>query len=184
MPFRIGLDGEVDDRRGLGYRLIVDWAFGLVSVIAINGEPVMICLFGLRIWKISIKSLKKEKKKKRTGKKRRSARDMFLWTKGNFQKIAMILKRFVRAVFLKGYIVGWIGLPDPADTAQIGLLCRLLRVSKDRFRLSVNCVYDREIFNLNARVQATLIIGYLGLIALGLFLEKETRVMIRGLARA
>jgi hypothetical protein len=184
VPFRVRLNGLADDREGLNYELAMDWAFGLITVIAVHGRPVTISVSGIRIWGFSIKSLKKEAKEKQARKKGVSATGMFKWIKQHFQQVTMIIKRFARALFLKGYIVGRIGLPDPADTARLGLLFQLLRVSKDRFRLSINCVYDDETINLNARVQATLIIGYLGLVALGLLLEKETRVMIRGLARA
>jgi hypothetical protein len=181
VPFRMRLKGLVDDRVGLDYELAIDWVFGLITVIAVHGKPVTVFISGIRIWGFSMKSLKKEKKAR---KKKFSAAGIFQWKTHHFQRAIMIIKRFARALFLKGYIKGRIGLPDPADTAQLGLLFSLLRISKDRFGLSINCVYDDEIINLNARVQATLIIGYLGLVALGLLLEKETRVMMRGLARA
>ncbi len=183
VPFRIRLTGQADDRKGLSYKLSLDWAFGVVEIIAVHGKPFGIFFFGFRIGSFSIESWKREKKEKEPKKKRFSVRILFQWIKEHFQQILMILKGFARAFFLKGYIEGWIGLPDPADTARIGLLCRQIRISKDRFKLTVGCVYDREIIKINARVQATLIIGYLGLVALRLILEKETRVMLRGLAR-
>ena len=184
VPFRIRLKGLADDREGLDYQLAADWAFGLVTVIAVRGRPVTILFSGIRIWSLPIESLRREGKKKKARKKGFSPTGMFQWIKRHFQQVTMVIRKFARAMFLRGHIVGRIGLPDPADTARLGLLFRLLRVSKDRFRLSITCVYDHETINLNARVQATLIIGYLGLVALGLLLEKETRVMIRGLARA
>jgi hypothetical protein len=183
LPFRISLHGQADDRKGLSYEIALDWAFGVIAFIVVHGQPARLFFFGFKIWSFSIEWGKKEKAKKKSERKRFSAQTLFQWTKEHFQQIAMILKRFARAVFLKGYIEGWIGLPDPADTARIDLLCQQLRISKDRFKLAVYCVYDREIIKINAKVQATLIMGYLGLVAIGLLLEKKTRVMIRGLAQ-
>lgn len=180
IPFRVSISGCADDRKGLDYELALCWAFGFIRVIAVQGEPITIFILGLRIWRLSIESWKKQKK---TKKKKESARAIVPWIKRHYQQIAKIIKQFIRAVFLKGHIVGWIGLPDPADTARIGLLCQPLHISKDRFKLSINCVYDQEIFKIDARVQITLIIGYLGLTALSQILKKDTRVMIRGLAQ-
>ena len=183
VPFRINLSGQADDREGSSYKLEMDWAFGLITIRLVQGEPVTLFLFGCRIWRLSIKSLKKEMMKKAPKKKKTSIQDIALWIKRHFQQIAVILKRFARAVFLRGYFVGWIGLPDPADTARIGLLSQLMEISKERFKLTIICVYDQEIIKINGRAQITLIIGYLGLIALIQLLKKDTRLMIRGLAR-
>ena len=180
LPFQVILNGMVDDREGFNYKLMLSWAFGFITVIAVNGKPITIFLFGFKIFSLSLDSWQRQKEPK---KKRTSARRVFPWIKKHYQQIAMIVKQFFRAIFLKGTIVGWIGLPDPADTARIGLLSQLMEISKERFKLTIICVYDQEIIKINGRAQITLIIGYLGLIALIQLLKKDTRLMIRGLAR-
>ena len=181
LPVRIRLSGLADDQEGLGYQLVIDWAFGFVTVHAVNGEPISLFFLGLRVWRFSSKAGEKEKAEKKPKEKKFSARGLFIWTKDNFQIINVILKRFARAIFLKGYLIGRIGLPDPADTAKIGLLCKLIKIPTERFRLAIACVYDNEIININASVQATLIIGYLGLVAIVLILQRQTRIMLRSL---
>ena len=53
VPFRISLSGSADDREGLGYKLVLCWAFGFITVIAVQGEPITILLFGFRVWSLS-----------------------------------------------------------------------------------------------------------------------------------
>jgi hypothetical protein len=53
------------------------------------------------------------------------------------------------------------GLPDPADTAKIDLLCRIVSLQAQRFELSLACEGDEEIIEMDATEQATLIFGYL-----------------------
>jgi len=178
LPFRISLIGQADDKNGLSLEMKMDYAFGLIQVIAHNKESADIFILGCRIRRFSIETLKKESKRKGL-----SGLALFRETRGHFQQIVVILKRFVSALFLRGHIEGWIGLSDPADTARIDYLCRIMRISKDRFTFIINCTYDHEVMKINTRVRATVIIGYLGLVALGLILEKETRTLIRGLAQ-
>lgn len=183
VPFRIDLHGQADDRKGLSYEMALDWALGVITIIAFHGEPVRMFFLGFRIGSFSMESWKRKKAEKKSKKKRLSPRSLFQWTKKHFHHFSTILKRFVDAVFLRGYVEGWIGLSDPADTARIGLLSQIIGISKDRFTLAVHCVYDREIVRINARVRATLILGYLGMIALRVMFQKETRIMIRGPVR-
>jgi hypothetical protein len=181
LPIRILLSGLADDQKGLGYQLVIDWAFGIFTIQAVNGKPISLFFLGLRMWPFLSRAGKKEKVKKKAKKKKYSARALFGWTTNNLQRINVILKRFACAIFLKGYLIGRIGLPDPADTANIALLCKLIKIPTERFKLAIACVYDDEILNIKASVQATLIISYLGLAAVELILERETRIMLRSL---
>ena len=181
LPFRIHAAGTAHDRKGFGYELAIDWAFGLFSIMAADGKPMGLYFAGLRVWRFSLGSEKKKGAEKEPKEKKRSPLAILGWIKKHFQQIQSILRRFVRASLLKGYLIGQIGLADPADTAQLSVLCNLLKIRKDRFNLAIICVYDREIVNIKAKLQATLVIGYLVLVAIGLLLEKETRVMLRTL---
>ena len=130
-----------------------------------------------RIWCIPLKM----REKKKPQKEKPSPLQWLNWIRKNFSQINNVLISFARASFLRGYLVGEIGLPDPADTALIGLLCRLIQIQTKRFNLSIMTVYDHEVIHIRAKIQSTLIIGYLGLVALGLLLNKQNRVMLRGL---
>lgn len=177
IPVRIFGEGSVDDRKGLEYRLIIDWAFGIFSLRAVSGIPAGLYVAGLRVCSVRFK---KEKKKK-LPKKKFSPLTWLGWMRGNFPRIQRLLSRFAHASYLRGYFIGKIGLADPADTAFIGLLCRLIQIRTDRFSIAVTTVYDYEMIHVRAKIQSTLIIGYLGFVALGMLLDKEIRVMLGGL---
>lgn len=176
IPFQIIARGSLDAREGLDYQLMIDWALGLVSVRAASGSAAALHLAGFRAWPIPLKA--REKKKPR--KKRPAPFTWLGWTGEHFSQIQSILRRFARASFLRGYLVGKIGLADPSDTALVGLLCRLIQVRTRRFHMAVTTIYDDEQIHIRAKIQATLIIGYLGIVALGLLLDKQIRVMLSG----
>lgn len=181
LPIKILARGYVDDREGLDYQLIIDWAFGTFSVRAVSSMPVGLYFAGLRVWRIPFKIGKKKKPRKKPKKEKQSSLTWLGWTRKNFSPINKVLRNFARASFLQGSLKGKIGLADPADTAFIGLLCRFTQIQTKRFNLSIATVYDYEIIHIRAKIQSTLIIGYLGLVALGLLLDKQIRVMLSAL---
>ena len=177
VPIKIRARGSVDDREGLDYQLIIDWAFGIFSFRVTNGMLAGLYFAGWRVWRIPLKIGEKKKPKK----EKPSPLTWLGWIRGNFTRISHVLSSFARASFLQGYLIGKIGLADPADTAFVGLLCRLIQIQTKRFNLSITTVYDYEMIHIRAKIQSTLIIGYLGIVALGLLLDKQIRVMLRGL---
>jgi hypothetical protein len=179
IPIKMRASGSIDDREGLDYQLIIDWAFGIFSVRVATGMPAGLYIARWRVWRIPSKIGEKKKSKK----EKPSPLIWLGWIRGNFTRINHVLSRFARASFLHGYLIGKIGLADPADTAFIGLLCRLMQIQTKRFNLSVTTVYDCEMIHIRAKIHSTLIIGYLGLVALGLLLDKQIRVMVRGLTQ-
>jgi len=181
IPIRIFAKGSVDERRGLNYWFVVNWAFGVLSLRAITAGPVEIYLFGLRLGRIPLKFKKNKQSRSQEEKKKASSLAWLQWTRGNFSNINHILGRFARAGFLQGHLAGEIGLADPADTAMIGQLTRLVRIDSPRFKLFLTTVYAYETMDIKAQVRATLVIAYLGLVALGLFLDRRIRLMLRGL---
>jgi len=104
--------------------------------------------------------------------------------KDHFQTMTGIFDRMARAAFLKGHLTGRIGLPDPADTATFGWLCRMVNLPSGRFRLALACDYNEEIIQAEAAARATLIFGYLGLVAGLLLLRSQTRMMLHSLRHA
>jgi hypothetical protein len=203
IPIRIDAGASVDDRNGLGYLLIADWALGLFSVRMDSGRAAGVYLAGWRVCHLPKKSETKKEVRKKSGKKiavkrrgmppeypqkkdrkksmrkKRSPKAWLTWIRNNYQRIGHVLRRFAGACFLQGYVTGKIGLPDPADTAHVGILAGLLQVQSSSFNLSLATAYDCETIHIAARVRSTLIIGYLGLVALGLLLDKRVRMMLR-----
>jgi hypothetical protein len=181
IPIRIFARGSVVDHMGFDYQLIIDWAFGVFSVRAAGGRPASLYIIGLRICHIPTKIGKKKKSPKKSKPEKPSPLTWLKRIRGSFPQINRILSRFGRACFLRGSLSGKIGLADPADTAFIGLLSRLLQIHTERFHLSLTTVYEYQILQIRAQMQSTLIIGYLGFVALGLLLDKQVRVLLRGL---
>jgi hypothetical protein len=183
IPIKILARGSVDDRDGLDYLLVIDWAFGFFSLRAVSDMPAALYFAGLRVWPIPLKTGKKKKPSKTPKKGKPSPLTWLGWIRENFSLIKHILYSFVRASFLRGYLNGTIGLADPADTAFVSLLCRLIQMHTKCFHVSIATTYGDEIIHVRAKVQSTLIIGYLGLVALRLLLDKQIRLMLRGLPR-
>lgn len=177
LPFQVLVRGSLDDREGFDYQLMIDWAFGLLSVRAAGDSAAALYLAGFRVWPIPLKARGEKKPRK----KKPTPFTWLGWTREHFTQIRSVLNRFARASFLRGYLVGEIGLADPADTAFFGLLCRLFRARKRRFHMAVTTLYDEERIHIRANIQATLIPGYLGIFALGLLSDKRIRVMLSGL---
>ena len=125
------------------------------------------------------KELKRQKKKEK-----KSPRAKAGVLKRHRQTIIRILGHMARAAFLKGHLVGRIGLCDPADTALTALVLHLVRQPSERFKLALTCVYDEEVSHIHANLRATLLIGYLLLTAGMLLLERPTRMMLRGFRHA
>lgn len=181
LPINITARGSIDDGEGIDYQLKISWAFGLLSAKAVTGVPAGIYIVGWRIGIVPFKNGKRKKSPKKPKKEKPSSLKWLRWTRMNMNQIRRILSRFMHASFLRGSLIGKIGLTDPADTGFIGLLCRLIHIHKKRLHISMTTVYEYEMVRIKAKIQATLILGYLGIIALGLLVDKQIRGMMRGL---
>lgn len=178
IPFRIALEGKANDQQGTDFRLVIDWAMGLVCFKAVKGHPLSIYLAGLRVWRVSPTP---GKKKKGSKKRRPNPRTLIRWAIHHFDRIRFILNRFLSASGLRGYLRGQIGLSDPADTAKIHMFSNIFNRQSKHFKVAIRCRYDEEIVDLKAGLQARLIVGYWGLIALELLFDKQNRIMLRSL---
>lgn len=182
IPIGISVIGSINDREGLDYLLSIKWAFGVLTLRAITARPIEIYLLGIYLGRIPLK-IKKDPSDIKAEKKKASSWDWLQWTRGNFTNINYILSRFARAGKLQGHIFGEIGLVEPADTAMIDHLTRLVWIDGRRFSLNIMTVYEYETINIKAQIRSTLVIGYLGLVALGLILDKRIREMLRGVPK-
>jgi hypothetical protein len=180
VPWRIRLNGWVDDQKGVAYSASLDWGLKVLQIAKTMGRALELSILGLPVARFSgfPKSKKKQKKEKKT------SRAIAGVINRHRQAIIQILVRMARAVFLKGHLVGRIGLPDPADTALIALFSHLVRQPSERFKMALTCVYDEEVVHIHANLHATLLIGYLLLTAGMLLLERPTRMMLRGFRHA
>jgi hypothetical protein len=176
VPWRIRLNGWVDDQKGVDYTASLDWGLGAIQVVNTMNQKWALHLFGAPVAYFS--ELPKFKKKKKKDKK--PPRAIAGVIKRHRQTIIHILGRMTRAAFIKGHLVGNIGLSDPADTALIALFLHLIKQPSERFNLRLTCVYDEDVVHIHANLQATLIIGYLLLTAGMLLIERPTRMMLRG----
>jgi hypothetical protein len=180
VPIRIFVKGSADDREGIDYRLMINWAWGIFSIQATSNRPAGFYLIGLRVCHIPLKIGKKKKSHQKPKKEKPSPLTWIEWTRGNYPRVNHVLSRFAHAGFLKGQLAGTIGLADPADAALIGLLGRLLQFQTKHLNLYLTTAYEYEIIHIKAQIQSTLIIGYLGVIALELLLDNQVRMMLRG----
>lgn len=179
VPWRIRLNGWVDDQEGVAYSASLDWGLIVLTVTKTMGRAFELSILGLPVTHFSEfpKATKKKKKKK-------SSLAKASVMKRHRQTISHILGRTARAVILKGHLKGRIGLSDPADTAIIDFFLRLVRQPSEHFKLALTCVYDEEVVHIRANLRATLIIGHLLLTAGMLLLERPTRMMLRGFRHA
>jgi hypothetical protein len=179
VPWRIRLNGWVDDQEGVAYCASLDWGLILLTVTKTMGRALELSILGLPVAHFSeFPKAKKKKKKKKTSLAKAGV------MKHHRQTVSYILGRTARAVILKGHLKGRIGLSDPADTALIDFFLRLVRQPSERFKLALTCVYDEEVVHIHANLRATLIIGYLLLTAGMLLLERPTRMMLHGFRHA
>jgi hypothetical protein len=183
-PLRIRINGRIDDRQGVGYDLDVDWAVGVLSIDKRFGNPWQLYVLGRRAMRFSGTGKRGGKKEKKRKKKRISPRSFAGPVKNHFQAFIRILEELARAAFLRGGLRGRIGLADPADTAKIGLIGHLANLRFRRFILLLACDYEEEVIEIEAAAQATLILGYLGLVAGRLMLQRQTRMALRSLRHA
>jgi hypothetical protein len=181
VPVRFFVAGFVDDREGLDYRIIADWAFGLVSFRAVSGRPAALYITGLHVCQISLIYGKKRQKQKKPGKKKSSPLKWFRWARRNLPPLNRILSSFARAALLKGFISAKIGLPDPADTAIVGIIGGPMQIETRHFYMSLTTVYDYEIVQIRSQAQSALIVGWFGLVMIGLLLEGQVRKMHRNI---
>lgn len=185
LPVTLVARGSADDREGFGYDLAVTWGFGIFSLRAGYGRPAGVYLWDLRLRRLEGPWGGRKKAARGAGKKKRPPSSRIRWVRDNMGLFMDLIGKGIRVCFVRGSLTGRIGLHDPADTARIGLFCDLLqRIPMKHFTLSVSRVYDDERVNVRGQVQATLIMGYLGLVAIGLLFQKEFRAMIRSLPRA
>ena len=181
VPWRIRLNGWVDDQEGVAYSASLDWGLIVITVTKTMGRALELSILGLPVAHFS--EIPKATKKKQKKKKKSSLAKAGVM-KSHHQTIRHILGRTARAVILKGHLKGRIGLSDPADTALIDFFLRLVSQPSERFKLALTCVYDEEVVYIHANLGATLIIGNLLLAAGMLLLERQTRMMLRDFRHA
>jgi hypothetical protein len=183
VPWRIRFNGWVDNQEGVAYAASLDWGLVVVQLAKTMDRALELSILGLPVARFSEFPKPKRKKKKKEKKASPAKAGVLLRHR---QTMIHILGCMARAALIKGYLVGRIGLSDPADTAVVALFSGLVRQLQpsDHFNLDLTYVYDEEVVRVHANLRATLVIGYLLLTAGLLLLEKPTRMMLRGFRHA
>ena len=184
VPWRIRLRGWADHQKGFSYSASLDWGLGVLRVDGTAGRPWQLSVLRLTVVQFARFPKPKKKKKKKKAEKKSSPLALAGIIRSDRHIMIRILGRMTRAAFLKGHLRGRIGLPDPADTARMALLCRSMRLASQHFNLVLDWVYDDEVVDIHADLGATFVIGFLLLSAGGLLLDRQTRVMLRRLRHA
>ena len=184
-PFRIRLQGWADVPDHAAFHFAVTWGWGLMGIEKQAGGPLHLRLFGFPAGRLSLPGTKKEKKKKTKPKSKKTSRSARMATVGHhFDTMLRVIGRLVKATFPRGRVTGRIGLSDPADTATIALFSRFFNPSWEYFQVIVIPSYEAEVVQIDTEAKATVVIGYLGLTALLLLLQKQTREMLYSLRHA
>jgi hypothetical protein len=183
-PLRMRINAMIDDRQGYSYALDADWALGVLALGKREGSPWRLSILGLRAMRFPAARKQRSKRAKRTRPKRISPRSVAASVKNHFQTFTRVLDDVAGAAFVRGGLRGRIGLADPADTAKFELIGHLANQRFKRFNLLLACDYETQVIQIDATVQATLILGYVGLVAGKLMLQKQTRMALRSLRRA
>ncbi len=185
VPFRIRVKGNIDHEEGVGYEFNVDWALGLAEVEKRHGASLELRLFGLKLMQLPTIKKTRERKEKKRRKKKPSPGEVIGSIRSHHRTMLRVLGKMLHAMFLKGGLSGRIGFADPAHTANMAFLYRLLGFSgSGNFRTRLVWVYDEEVIRITGEIRATLIFGYLAIVAGMLFLERQTRMMLRSLRHA
>lgn len=181
VPLRVRVSGWIDLPKTGDYLLGVDWAGGMIGVRKTAKALWQIRLLGWPLIHFSGASLKRKKSKPR---KKRSPRALIGAAGSHFSTIFNAFKQLVLSLFPQGHIHGRIGLSDPADTAMLDVLTRLIPKAEGRFQVVIVPVYDDEVFQGEVDARVTVVLGYVLLMAAVLLLKKENRMMLHSLRHA
>lgn len=182
IPLSVRVSGWIDLPKTGDYLLGVDWAGGVIGVRKTAKALWQIRLFGWPMIHFSGASMGKKKKNK--PRKKRSPRSLIGAAGSHFSTLFDAFKRLILSLFPQGHLHGRIGLSDPADTAMLDVLTRLIPKAKGRFQVVIVPVYDDEVFEGEVDARATVVLGYVLLMAAVLLLKKENRMVLHSLRHA
>lgn len=182
VPLRVRVSGWIDLPKTGDYLVRVDWAGGVIGVRKTAKALWQIRLLGWPLIHFSGTSMKKMKKGK--PRKKRSPRALIGAVGSHFSTMVGAFKRLIVTLFPQGHVHGRIGLSDPADTAMLDVLTRLIPKAKSRFQVVIVPVYDDEVFEGEVDARATVVLGYVLLMVVVLLLKKDNRMMLHRLRHA
>lgn len=182
IPVRIRVSGWIDLPEAGDYLLLADWAGGVFGVRKTATAMWQFRLFGWPIIRFSWPALGKSKAKR--NKKKRTQKVLLTTVGSHFSTMAHAFRRMILSLFPKGHVYGRIGLSDPADTAMLAVFTHLMPMAGKHFQAVFVPAYDDEVFEGEADVRITVVLGYVLIVAAVLLLEKENSRMLRQLRHA
>ena len=165
MPLSIGARGAAE---GLDMVLEVrgSWAFGLVSVRWRAFEAATLHVLGLRVARLRRASPEAREAKRQKARERAEARARkgkppkrkkqrgFFWSLRHRRTLWRAALRMVRTLHLDGRVAGVVGMPDPDETAWLGLVLGELGARLPPGVLDVEVDYTDEVLAIGGHLRS------------------------------
>lgn len=161
VPLHLEVAGAADDERLEG-RALARWGWWLVVLRADADRGVDLRLLGLRVWRLRRGAGRRSRDQKRGRKPKPEARPEKPKTAGgglrgawrNRHTALRLIRAVLRALPVRGWVAGRLGLSDPADTA---VLFTLLDAAAERSRaieIDVEPDWLDEALEIEGRIRA------------------------------
>lgn len=178
VPLQVRAEGQVDDEV-LDGRLHAWWGFGLIGVRLVVGERGQLLLFGRRVAALPGMSRERQEKPHRRRRKSKRFRRGPRWFLRHRHTLRSLMARFLRTFRLRIHLTGMLGLDDPADTAALMGLLRLVQRDSETAHIDVRPDYLGDTLELEGSLTARVwILAVLTVAVLSLF-ERNTWRLIR-----
>lgn len=180
VPLRMAVRGDLRlgevDNAGVAGEVLLSWAWGLMSVQLLAGQPIWLRVCGLRILKLRAPRLRRDKKKKKRKKKAKKPRKKGVrWALSNRRLLVHMARRLLATLHLSGQLSGRLGGGDPAHTAGLHLLMMQSTAWLPSLAIDVNADYVDEVIELEAMFGSWFVPGHIAAVAIGFLLRGDTR---------
>jgi hypothetical protein len=190
LPFHARASGFVQDGSVGGWAEL-GWAWGLFALRLAPGEGPQLRVLGIRIWRFStapqrarkarIEKESREAEKPSEGKARGGALRRVQAALHSREALLRMALRSARALHLRLRVEGVVGTGDPADTALVSGLARLLEEIPG-VEMAVDWEWLEEELELRLEGSARIWIAQMLGIAAMLMLARENRMALRAVS--
>jgi hypothetical protein len=183
VPFGASARGAAQDLEIDGAFRIA-WGFGLVQARGGAGEPPHLRLAGIRVKTLGRdRDVEDDAAREKKARKKRAPGPGVRWFLAHRRTLLRAGLRLLGSVRLEGRVAGTFGTGDPADTAALFGILRMISGRAARLRLDVRPLYVDEGWDLEGWVRLGVWPVRTVFAALGLLLTRDVRRAIRS-ARA
>jgi hypothetical protein len=184
VPFRGQAAGELTEDT-LGGTATGSWCFGLMGISASSERGVFFSLFGRPIWHIRADDKEKKEEKRQKKKAKRSSKKTFrqwaAWFVDNASTLRGLAGRVLGTFKVRMRLAGKVGLADPADTAILIALLRLISQVADAVQIEVQPDYLDDRLELVGEVSGQVWLLAILWVAFSSLFEVRTWKLLRGL---